>query len=85
MLKLTSINSLIECVELYKTTATSTQESERISLYFENFLKEVAHLAQVKKFFHDAIYHCLYEFFYDPEHDDSDDNAEQGRIITCAS
>lgn len=85
MLKITSIDSLIECVELYKTTSTSSEESEKISLYFEKYLKEVAHLAQVKKFFHNTIYHSLYEFFYDPVHDDSEDDAEQGRFVErCA-
>ena len=81
MLKITSIDSLIECVELYKTTSKSSEESDKISLFFEKYLKEVAHLAQVKKFFHDTIYHSLYEFFYDPVHDDSEDDAELGQSL----
>jgi len=76
MLKITSINALIECVELYKVTASSAKEAEDVASFFEQFLKDVAHLAQVKKFFHETIYHCLYEFFYDPHQDDSCDEGQ---------
>lgn len=78
MLKITSIDALIECIELYKST-NSDEDREQVSEFFDNFLKEVAHLAQINKFFHRTIYHCLYEFFYDPLQDNSDDDFQHGK------
>ncbi|XP_067933167.1 uncharacterized protein [Watersipora subatra] len=75
MLRINSIDSLIECVELYKTTNTD-EESKQVSDFFDGFLSEVTHLARVNKFFHATIYHSLYQFFYEPTRDNSDEEYE---------
>ena len=82
MLKIASLDSLIECVELYKTTNRG-EESQQVSDFFDNFFKDVTHLARVNEFFHDTIYHCLYQFFYDPQQDNSEDEFNQGNLRIC--
>lgn len=81
MLKITSIDSLIECVELYKTI-TKVDDTHEVSQFFEDFLKQVTQLAKIQKFFHNTIYHCLYEFYYDPHQDDSEDEYQQGELVS---
>lgn len=79
MLKISSLNSLQECVGMYKRSrGVSPQEGEEVSEFFEKFIEEVHFLTKTQQFFHQTIYHCLYEKFYDAILDDSEDEFPTG-------
>lgn len=77
MLKITSLEALRECIDNH-SNAAEDEDVKKVTEFFDKFFYEIEYLKRVKQFFHKSIYRCLYEFFYDPLLDDSDDDEQQG-------
>lgn len=80
MLKINTLSDLHECIGLYKSSVLKDGGTDDVTEFFEKYFEEMEYLAEVKKFFHESIYHCLYEFFYHPLYDNSEDEFGHGKI-----
>lgn len=83
VLKISSLEALKECIGNHAKTA-NREDAEKVTKFFHQFFDEVEYLKRVKQFFHESIYHCLYEFFYNPLLDDSDDDEQPGNFSNIA-
>lgn len=69
----------IKSVEHLRDIVTSLQNKRRKGIlkeevvhvikYFETFFNDLKYLRNLKKYFDEKIYQCLYEYFYDPSDD----------------
>ena len=51
--------------------AIQREERRKIIKYFERFFDDLERLRELKRYFHERIYACLYEHYYKPDNDES--------------
>ena len=71
--KISSIAELREIVDLFpnknKTGRLEKEEETHLMKYFDTFFNDLEYLQEMKQYFDEKIYWCLYEYYYDPMED----------------
>jgi len=57
--------------EAHRRAGIHSQEQRAIVNYFERFFNDLDRLRDLKRYFHERIYACLYEYYYQPDSDSS--------------
>ena len=82
-----TLRMIYDRLEINKINRLQTEDEIPLMKYLETFFDDMEYLKDLKKYFDQRIYTCLYEYFFDPEIDldgisfVEDDKSDQGEEI----